>query len=160
MGRIGRPHGLRGAVVVEPVTDEPEKRFAVGSNLLTSEGSTLTVARYEATDRAPIVTFVGVGDRTGADLLRGSELFIRVGERRRLDADEFWPDELVGMVVVSPSGEPLGVVSDVEIGVGQDRLLIDTPRGQVPLPFVEELVPVVDLPARRVVAVLPEGLSR
>lgn len=159
VGRVGRPHGLRGGVVVEPVTDSPEMRFSVGSVLLTSEDIRLTVDRYEATDRAPIITFEGIVDRATAESLRGVELFIAPEERRALDPDEFWPDELVGMSAVNPSGDPIGMIADVETGAGQDRLVVETSDGPLIVPFVAEIVPDVDRQARRVVVVLPEGLT-
>lgn len=146
-------------MVVEPVTDSPEMRFSVGSVLLTNEDMRLTVDRYEATDRAPIITFEGIVDRASAEGLRGTELFIGSAERRALDPDEFWPDELVGMSTVDPSGDPIGTITDVETGAGQDRLVVETPDGPLFVPFVVEIVPDVDRRARRVVVDLPEGLT-
>lgn len=146
-------------MVVDPDTDKPEQRFAAGSTLLTADGSELTVERYEQTDRSPIVTFAEIGDREEAEALRGLELFIPAAERRRLDDDEFWPDELVGMAVEAPSGERIGVVTGIEEGAGQDRLIIDTPTGEVTVPFVAELVPEISRQARRVVVAIPEGLT-
>lgn len=159
VGRVVRPHGLSGGVVVEPVTDVPEMRFSVGSVLLTGGDVRLTVRHFEATDRSPIVTFEGIVNRPAAEGLRGAELFIAAGERRALDSDEFWPDELVGMSAVGPSGEPIGAIADVETGVGQDRLIVETPDGPLAVPFVAEIVPHVDRQAGRVVVVLPEGLT-
>lgn len=159
VGRVVKPHGLSGGVVVEPVTDTPEMRFSVGSVLLTSGDVRLTVGRYEATDRSPIITFEGIGNRPAAEGLRGTELFIAPEERRGLDPDEFWPDELAGMSAVGPSGEPIGTITDVETGAGQDRLIVETPDGPLIVPFVAEIVPDVDRAARRVMVVLPEGLT-
>lgn len=146
-------------MVIDPATDRPEERFARGARLLLSDGSTLTVARYEATERSPIVTFEEVSDRTTAESHRGTELYILVGDRRALDDDEFWPDELIGMQAVTPEGETIGEVIEVEPGVGQDRLVIDTPSGAVRVPFVAALIPEVDRAGRKVVADLPPGFT-
>jgi 16S rRNA processing protein RimM len=126
--------------------------------LLLNDGSILTVARFEATERSPIVTFEEVNDRTAAESRRGMELYIRAADRRTLGDDEFWPDELVGMEAVTPEGVRIGEVIEVEPGVGQDRLVIDTPSGAVRVPFVAALIPEVDRAERRIVADLPPGL--
>lgn len=124
-----------------------------------ADGTVLTVSRFEATDRSPIITFEQVSDRESAQDLRGQELFIPVDERRPLDDDEFWPDELVGMVVEDTSGESLGHVTEVESGYGQDRIIVETTGGNLVVPFVAELVPEVDRPGRRLVVDLPAGFT-
>lgn len=159
MGRISRAHGLEGAVVVDVETDRPRDRFQVGARLLLEDGSTLTVARFEETDRSPLVTFVEIHDRATAISYRGRSLYVEASARRDLDPDEFWPDELVGMDVFARDGGRVGVVLDVEIGGAQDRLVIDSGQGPVLVPFVTALIPEVDLEKRRVVVDLPPGFT-
>jgi len=141
VGRIGRPHGVRGQVTVLPDTDEPG-RFAVGAELLTDRGRTLVVrsaSRYR--DRGLIVGFEGVDDRDQAESLRGSLVTIAASARRPLDDGEYWPDHLVGLIAVAPGGGTLGVVTAVDFGTGQDRLVVSTPAGaEVLVPFVAGLV--------------------
>src|SRR5690606_42162362 len=79
VGRVIRPHGLRGGVVVEPITDRPVERFSPGSVVLDPDGNPLTVRRFEATERAPVITFEGIGDRDQAERLRGRSEERRVG---------------------------------------------------------------------------------
>lgn len=158
VGRVGRAHGLNGAVVVEPLTDAPDVRFAPGSTVVLDDGTPLTVTRLEATDRHPLVTFEGIDDRSRAEDIRGHRLYVTAADRRELDEGEYWPEELIGMRVLDRAGAELGRVSDVEIGVGQDRLIIDTDSGAFTLPFVADLVPAVDLESRVLVAELPPGI--
>jgi len=110
--------------------------------MLTDRGRTLVVAatsRYR--DRGLIVRFEGVGDRDQAEALRGSILTVGADDRRLLDEGEFWPDDLVGLTAVSPEGRVLGVVTAVELGVGQHRIVVATPDGEdVLVPFVDDLV--------------------
>lgn len=159
MGRIGRAHGTRGAVVIDPHTDDPATRFAPGSVVTLDDGTSLTIRRYEATQRSPVVTFAEVGERARAESLRGRLLFVAVGDRRQLAEDEFWPDELVGLEVVSVDGTILGTVADVETGLSQDRLIVETDREPIIVPLVSALVPVVDVAGRRVVVDLPPGFN-
>lgn len=140
VGRIGRPHGVRGEVTVLPDTDDPD-RFAPGAALTTEDGRSLVVAtaqRYR--DRGLRVRFEGIASRSDAESLRGTSLTVASSQRRPLDSGEYWPDDLVGLRAVSPDGSPLGVVAGVEFGVGQDRLVITTATGDVLVPFVDDLV--------------------
>lgn len=143
VGRIGRPHGLHGYLVVHPETDNPG-RFAVGSVFVTTSQGPLTVAGRQGRPPRLLVRFDGFDDRTAAEALAGTDLFIEASARRPLDDDEFWPDELTGMTVRSETGEDLGVVADAIEGVGQYRLVISGPQGVFEVPFVTALVPAVD----------------
>lgn len=159
VGRVTRAHGLRGAVVIETHTDDPVHRFAPGAEVSLADGTALTVARYEATDRSPVVTFITVDDRAGAEALAGERLYIEPAARRPLGENEFWPDELVGLEVVDEAGAHIGRVSEVETGQSQDRLVIAAGDAQFQVPLVRALVPVVDVDTGRVVVVLPPGLG-
>ena len=156
MGRIGRPHGVRGEVTVLPDTAD-DRRFAAGSHLLTSEGFTLVVrAARPYRDKGLVVAFEGVPDRSAAEELRGLDLMVTADDRRALATGEWWVDDLVGLAAVSPTGEPLGEITGVELGTGQDRLVVATPRGDVLVPFVEQIVS--DPADGKVVIDAPEGL--
>jgi 16S rRNA processing protein RimM len=157
VGRIGRPHGLRGEVTVLPETDDPG-RFVSGSSFVIDDGRVLTltsVAPYR--DRGLVLAFDGVDDRRAAEDLRGTTLFILASDRRSLGPGEYWPDDLVGLVAVSAAGEPLGKVTAVDLGAGQDRLVVSTQSGEdVLVPFVSDLVG--DPVGGEIVIDAPEGL--
>jgi 16S rRNA processing protein RimM len=157
VGRIGRPHGVRGEVTFLPDTDDPG-RFAVGSSMQTTSGRDLvitSVAPYR--DRGLILGFEGVTDRRGAESLRGYILTVDAADRRPLDDGEFWPEDLVGLEAVTPFGEHLGVVSGVEVGTAQDRVVVTSPTGvEVLVPFVDDIV--ADPEGGRIVIDAPEGL--
>lgn len=141
MGRIGKPHGLKGESTVVPSTDDP-KRFAPGTVFLTENGRELVIASSQPyRDRGLLVRFEGVSDRKGAEALRGILLTIDPTERRPLDEGEFWEEDLIGLDAVTPTGEPLGRVTRLEYGPGQDRLVVVTESGdEVLVPFVADIV--------------------
>lgn len=145
--------------MVDPQTDDPASRFAPGSEMFLEDGTALVVDRYEATDRSPVVTFEGVDSRERAEALRGRSLYIAAADRRALAEDEFWPDQMIGLVVVDPAGATVGTVSEVEAGLSQDRLIVESPAGSFIVPLVAALVLEVDVPGRRVVVDLPPGLA-
>lgn len=162
VGRIGRAQGIRGEVNVEPRTDEPETHFAPGSVLWTDPGvvGPLTVASLRWQGPRLVVHFAGVGDRNGAEALRGVLLEAERAESARpADPDEFYDHQLVGLAAVDPTGAPLGVVTEVVHLPAQDLLAVRTPDDrEVLVPFVTALVPAVDLEAGRVVVDPPGGL--
>ncbi len=145
VGRIGRAHGLKGEVLVEPRTDEPERRFAAGARLRTPSG-TLTVASSRNHSGRLVVRFVEVEDRNAAEAVRGTELSCAVSpDERPEDPEEFYDHQLVGLRVETVQGEVVGDLLRVEHGAAQDLLVIGTPQREVLFPFVSALVPTVDL---------------
>lgn len=147
VGRIGRAHGIRGELTIEPRTDEPERRFRPGVTLREEGGSRrLTVAGRRWHSGRLLVRFDEVSDRNRAEEWRGVLLVAAVPVAERpAGAGEFWDRELIGLTVLTMSGAVGGVVRRVEHGP-QDLLVVQTPRGDERLvPFVEQLVPTVDL---------------
>jgi 16S rRNA processing protein RimM len=100
-------------------------------------------------DRGFQVAFEGIDTREAAEEIRGS--VVSVDERRPLGHDEFWPEDLMGLTVFDETGGQVGVVERVIFGPGQDRLVIITGDGvSFEVPFVDDLVPLVDIGARRI----------
>ncbi|WP_203993634.1 ribosome maturation factor RimM [Micromonospora lutea] len=183
VGRIGKPHGIRGEVTVEVRTDEPETRFAPGMVLTTMPG--VNAAKAPAAQPAPdgagvpfqvpdeltiesarwhqgrmLVAFDGVLDRDVAEALRGTLLAVDSGDvAPPEDPEEFNDHQLVGLAVVTPTGERLGEVARIDHAPASDLLVLRRPEGRTALiPFVKEIVPEVDLAGGRVVVDPPGGL--
>ncbi|MGO9217582.1 MAG: ribosome maturation factor RimM [Streptosporangiaceae bacterium] len=132
VGRITRPHGVRGEVSVEVRTDEPDRRFAVGRVLATDPvaAGPLTIESARWHSGRLLIQFAGVTDRNGADDLRGIWLTLDSAEAGPSDdPDEFHDAELIGLAVVTTSGEPVGRVTDVR-HFGQDLLVIEPGPGR------------------------------
>jgi 16S rRNA processing protein RimM len=116
-----------------------------------------TVRAVRRVDRGFQVAFEDVHDRETAEEIRGLEVLVE--DRRPLGDDEFWPEDLVGLPVFDGTGRDLGFVEGVVLGAAQDRLRIARPDGHVfEVPFVDALVPVVDLEKGRVEIDSIEGL--
>ena len=162
VARIGKPHGLRGEVTVQLHTDDPESRFANGAVLATQArpGSgvprALTIRSTRVHKGIWLLGFEEIPDRTGAESLRGTRL---VAHAQPADDDGWYEDELVGLAVVDRNGTRLGKVTGLEVGAAQDRLVVRLDTGtDAYLPFVEAIVPEVDVEGGRVVVDPPEGL--
>lgn len=143
VGKVVKPHGLRGEVIVELVTNRLE-RLAPGSSLVTDEGVLVVEASSPHQGRF-IVTFAGVEGREAADRLR--DVILRAEPLG--DPDSLWVHDLIGATVVLVTGEAVGTVDAVQANPASDLLVLD--RGQlVPLRFVVEHGPsrvVIDPPA-------------
>ena len=177
VGRIGRPHGIRGEVVIGVRTDEPDLRFAVGSRLDLERsvpaaeategarkdpaGQQLTVASARWHSGQLLVLFAGITDRTAAGELTGGWLSVDTSQLpQTVDPDEFRDHELIGLSVRTTSGDPVGEVTDV-LHYGQDLLVVrraGQPGGECLVPFVKAIVPEVDVDGGVIVIDPPRGL--
>jgi 16S rRNA processing protein RimM len=138
IGRVGRPHGLDGAFVVENASDDPE-RFARGAAVLLDGEEAEVVESKRAGGRLVIRL-----DRPAA---RGTELQIRRADLPDPEVGSFYVFQLVGLDVAEEDGRPLGKVTDVAPGVANDVLELDS---GLALPLVEACVREVDLERRRI----------
>jgi 16S rRNA processing protein RimM len=162
VGRVGRPHGVRGDVMVEVRTDDPESRYAPGSVLLTDPevAGPLTVEAARWHSGRLLVAFAGCHDRSAAERLRGVMLLVEVpDDERPEDPEEFYDHQLAGLAVLTVGGQPVGEVTEVLHLPAQDVLAVRrSDGGEVLVPFVSEIVPEVDLEAGRVLIDPPGGL--
>lgn len=165
VARIGKPHGIRGEVTVQLFTDTPEERFVPGATLQAraARGSTapdqLTVTRSRWNKEILVVAFEQCPDRNTAETLRGTELFAApdpAGE------DDAWYEEDLLKLSVMADGQRVGQVTALITGEVQDLLEVelDDQFGghRALIPFVDEIVPEVDLEAGTVLLTPPPGL--
>jgi 16S rRNA processing protein RimM len=140
IGRVGRPHGVDGAFVVEEASDD-DRRFEVGAELLVDgEPAHVIVSRRVGGHRRAVKL-----DRRAE---RGAELALPRERLPALPADSYYVADLVGMDVLDEQGTRVGEVRDVLPGPANDVLELDT--GHL-LPVVEDCIREVDLPGRRVI---------
>ena len=147
VGRIVKPHGLRGDVIISLTTNRDE-RVAVGSVLLGADGRAFEVARSSPHRGRHIVTLLGVDGIDAAEALRDTPLFASPLE----DPDALWVHDLIGSTVVDGSGDALGTVVGVEANPASDLLVLDG-GGLIPLRFVTG-----SDPGRQVTVDIPDGL--
>lgn len=145
VGRIAKPHGLRGELAVVLTTERLE-RLAPGATLHTAEGP-LEVVSSRPHQAGHLVTFLGVTDRDGAEALRGRVLLAAPLD----DPDEVWVHDLVGRDVVEGDGTPRGRVTALEVNPASDLLVLEG-GALVPLTFV------LDPAADPLVVDAPDGL--
>ena len=166
VGRIGKPHGIRGEVTVDVRTDEPERRFADGAALRAEPPggsafglSTLTVSGTRWHRSVLLASFEEIPDRNAAEAARGVVLHATIpADESPEDPEEFYDRQLVGLAAYDVEGTHLGEVTALTTGA-QDLLTVRTLDGRDALvPFVAALVPEVDVPGGRLVIADRPGL--
>ena len=167
VGLIRKAQGIRGEVVVEPLTDKPDVVFASGSRVFagTSSGDlaivtdvkgvvetpTLTVAGTKPFKKGLIVQFEELQDRDSADLWRGRYLLAPFAELPPLQEDEVYLHDLIGMSVVGTNGERIGAVTtfyELPQGIMLD---VKTTGGSAIIPYRPEIIVRTDIGERTIV---------
>lgn len=164
VGRLTKAHGLKGALKLELFTDDPDKRFTPGAiftlQVPTSSpwhGKTLTLAELRWYNGQPVGFFEGIADRTGAESLVKAILWIDQQPDEPDEPDAWYDFQLVGLRALR-DGVEVGTVIRVEHFPAQDLLVINTGDRDVLVPFVNAIVPAVDIAAGTVTVTPPVGL--
>lgn len=157
VGRIGRAHGILGEATIEVRTDLAEERFAIGAQLETDSHGLLTVASARVHNGILLLEFNGISDRNSVEKLRDVLLYSEVDiDEAGFEDDDYHVLQLIGCQAFLVDGDLLGEVTEVLNLPGQDVLSIRTDNGEVLIPFVHQLVPVVDIKAKKMTVIPPE----
>jgi 16S rRNA processing protein RimM len=161
VGRIARPHGIRGQVIVTPDTDFVEERFQSGATFWTRSDrgdEALTISSARVQNGRPVIGFEGFATIEDVERLAGLELRVPKDALLPLAEGVYYLHDLVGCVVETTSGERVGEVSKVEGGAGASVLNVAGPRGEVLVPLAADICVEVDIVGRRIRIDPPEGL--
>ena len=160
VARIGKPHGIRGEVTVQVLTDAPEDRFVPGTQFVVEPASAgpLTVLSARWNKDILLLGFEEIETRNEAETLRGAKLFIETEELDEDDDEGWYEHELVGLEARVGS-QVVGKISGLNTMPVQDLLVVETPDGkEILIPFVEQIVPEVNVQEGYILVTPPEGL--
>lgn len=161
MGVIAKPHGLRGEVVVDVLSDAPE-RFAPGSVLRATVGGggtrAVTIEESRPFGGRLLVRIEGIASREEAEALHGAELTIGADEVAPLPAGQYYRFQLVGLRVTTTSGRHLGEVAEVFATGSNDVLVVRGEGGEVLIPLLPGVVIAVDVETKGMTVDPPPGL--
>src|SRR6476620_2692571 len=160
VARIGKPHGIRGEVTVQVLTDAPGDRFVPGTQFIVEPASAgpLTVFSARWNKDILLLAFEEIETRNEAETLRGAKLFIETEELEDNDDEGWYEHELVGLEARVGS-QVVGKVSGLNTMPVQDLLVVKTPDGkEILIPFVEQIVPEVNVAEGYVLVTPPAGL--
>ncbi len=161
VGRIARPHGLRGQVIVSPETDFVENRFRVGATLWTrgsggDEELTISVVRLQG--GRPVVGFEGFSRIEDAERIAGQELRVPEEVLQPLEPGRYYHHQLLGCAVETVDGCAIGEVERVEGGIGGSWLVVAGRRGEILVPLAAAICVDIDVDGRRIRVNPPDGL--
>jgi 16S rRNA processing protein RimM len=160
LGRIGRAHGILGEATIEVRTDLAEERFAIGAQLETDSHGILTVVSARVHNGILLLGFTGISDRNSVEKLRDVLLYSEVDiDEPGFEEDDYHVLQLIGCKAYLVDGDLLGEVTEVLNLPGQDVLSIKSENGEVLIPFVHQLVPIVDIKAKRMTVIPPDLYS-
>lgn len=165
VGRLTKPHGLKGGIKLELYTDTPEQRFVPGARFHLQVptdspwfGQSIEMRELRWFNGVPVGFFVEVPDRTAAESIARAILWIdEAAVAAGAETNAWYDHELVGMRVIH-DGADIGVIAEVQHLPAQDLLAITTDTGTALVPFVEAIVPHVDAESRTVTITPPAGL--
>lgn len=157
VGRIGKAHGILGEATIEVRTDEAEDRFAIGAVLETENHGNLTVVSARVHNGILLLGFDGIESRNAIEALRNELLYSEVDiDAPGIDEDDYHVLQLIGCKAYLVDGDEFGEIAEVLNLPGQDVLVIKNKDGETLIPFVRQLVPVVDIAAKRLTVIPPE----
>ncbi len=159
VGRIAKPHGVRGELSVQNRSDNPD-RWTPGAVFFDATGRIYTVRTVRPHGERLLVTFEEIGDRTGAEAVAGTELVIPESWLPELPEGRWWSYQVEGLVVVTESGRALGRIAEVLPYPSQDLWRLVAEDGtETLIPAVADLVVSVDIPGGRAVVRDLPGLT-
>ncbi|MGP0224279.1 MULTISPECIES: ribosome maturation factor RimM [unclassified Paenarthrobacter] len=160
VARVGKPHGIRGEVTVQVLTDAPSERFVAGTEFLVEPATAgpLTIRSARWNKDILLLGFEEVPDRNGAELIRGAKLFIETDDLDEVDDEGWYEHELVGLEA-RVGNQAVGRIAALNTMPAQDLLVVETPGGkEILIPFVDEIVPEVNVDGGYVLITPPAGL--
>ena len=161
VGRIARPHGVRGQVIVSPETDFVDERFVSGATMWVrsargDEAVTITSARVQ--NGRPVIGLKGFSSIEEVERLAGLELRVPEERLQPLGEGVYYQHQLVGCAVETVGGSHIGEVSRVDGGAAGSLLTVRGMRGDVLIPFAQPICVEVDIAGRRIRIDPPDGL--
>jgi 16S rRNA processing protein RimM len=164
VGTIVGFHALAGEVKIKPSTNSPDLLLDLKSvRVPNRDGDVILKVRTARVEKKMLLlAFKGMNDRTSVEHLEGAKLFCKEAELLPLEEEEFWVSDLVGMEVFTTGGAPVGKVVSI-ISAGNDLLEVcpassPDPSKTILIPFVKDMVPTVDMRAKRIEVVDIPGL--
>mgnify|MGYP005843099463 CR=1 FL=1 len=158
VGQVRAPHGVRGEVRVQILTDFPE-RFRQGAEVwIGPEPRPYTIENARFHEGDILLKLVSLDDRNAVEALRGAEVTVPMEQAMPLPEDTFYAHQIVGLDVWTDAGDRLGVVSEVLSLPANDVYVVDTPQGEVWLPAIADVILCIDLEQQRMIVHLLPGL--
>lgn len=159
VGKLRRPHGIHGEIVMEVLTDFPE-RLRTGRQVLIGESHLpVKIAGVRWHNQLMLICFDGYPDRTSVELFRNQLVVIPVQELPKLPEGQYYQHEIIGLRVVNQSGLEMGVVEQILVTGANDVYLVrGVDGGEILLPAIDEVIRSVDLTTKTMIVAPQEWI--
>ena len=159
VGRVLRPHGIRGELRVQVFTDFPEHLAEVSHVYLGPNYRRMAIEKARLHKDRVLLKLEGIEDRNDAEMFRDQTVYVAIEDAVPLEEEEYYHFQLVGIEVVTEEGEALGEIVEVLAPPGaNDVFVVHGPRGEILIPAIEEAVHEIDFDAMRMVIISMPGL--
>ena len=161
VGRIVKACGLGGELKIESLSDIPDRFSKLNEVFVEFENGPVekyTIASVRMRNNGLYITLDGVEDRSAAEKFRGAYLCIDSGSLARLPSDMYYEFDLIGMEARSPGGGIIGTVVRIERYPANDVIVVETDRGELPVPALRDIVLEVDIQEKHLTMDIPDGL--
>ena len=158
VGFVRAPHGIDGELAVDPMTDFPD-RFMPGSVLLAGDAK-YTISRVRTHQKTLLLALDGIETRSQADELRGKLLEVPEAALPRLEEDEYFRFDIVGINVVDENGTSLGKVEEVLETGANDVYIVRDADSELLIPAIDSVIKKIDVAEKRMIVALLDGLER
>ncbi len=160
VGRISKPHGIKGEIELFVSTDYPE-RFKPDAVFLlsppTADLARVTIENVKSKKKVLILKFKEINDRNTAEGLRGHDLAIKEADLSTLPSESYWHFDLVGLSVATVDGRELGVIKEILAGQGHDIFVVKNGKEYL-IPAVKKVIVDINIDQGRIVISPPPGL--
>lgn len=159
VGRLRRPHGVRGEIMMEVLTDFPERLRSGKRVFVGEEHQPMTIARVRPHQNILLVSFRGIDTPEAVAAFRNQYVYVHKSDLPKLPEGEYYHHELLGLSLVDESGRPLGVLEEILETGANDVYLARTPEGkELLIPAIPDVILDINLPARQIRIRLQEYL--
>jgi len=160
VGKLRRPHGLRGEILLEILTDFPERLIANVEVYAGNEHQPLCIRSTRQHKQALLITFDGYDDRESVGELRNKFVHVRTDDRPPLPDGEYYFHELTGLKVVTDKGEYLGVLTNILETGANDVYIVHPPNEgkEILLPAIDPVILDIDLDQGQILVHILSGL--
>jgi 16S rRNA processing protein RimM len=159
VGKLHRPHGVRGEMIMSVLTDFPERLKPKLEVFLGPSHTPVMIKSLRHHNRGMLIALEGYDSREAVNGLRNHEIFVPTEDRPPLPDGEYYLHQLVGLTAITEDGDSLGIVSDwIETGANGVFVVRDKEGNEILLPDIDEVVLKIDLEAGEMLVHLMEGL--
>ncbi|RLB09748.1 MAG: 16S rRNA processing protein RimM [Deltaproteobacteria bacterium] len=161
LGKVLKVHGIRGKVKVTPfgeTLEQLERGRTVYFRDPEQRWRPLVIEKVQRQPKSLIISFRGVWNRDQAEVLRGKKIYLPVSQLPELEEGEYYYYQLIGLQVIDVHGEVLGKLTEIISTGSNDVYVVKKRDTEVLIPALESVIKEVNLPEKKMVVDIPEGL--